>query len=124
MATIFSTMEFVGCNRERSRLVTTSMIFSWSLGNLQWDFYCRGLKSQKEKPEHLLLDFVAAVLDNSLHLLVYKLYTTKARLFKSSDLTLHQKLKTHLICIIYLVLRAMLTLPLAQIMLALAHCCF
>ena len=96
MATMFSTMEFVGCNRERSRLVTTSMIFSWSLGNLQWDFLLPRFEEPEERPEHLLLDFVPAVLDNSLHLLVYKLYTTKARLFKSSDLTLHQKLKTHL----------------------------
>ena len=59
-------------------------------------FLMSWLEEPDERPEHLLLDFVAAVLDNSLHLLVYKFYTTKARLFKSSDLTLHQKLKTHL----------------------------
>ena len=94
------------------------------LGEPAMGFLLPRFEGPEERPEHLLLDFVAAVLDNSLHLLVYKLYTTKARLFKSSDLTLHQKLKTHLICITYLVLRAMLTLPLAQIMLALAHCCF
>ena len=49
-----------------------------------------------KRPEHFLLDLVAAVLDDPLHLLVDQLHTAETWLLQSLDLSLNQQLEADL----------------------------
>ena len=98
MATMFSTIVLVGISLLLSRLVTTSIIFSCSLGNLNQRKIDEQSCGQRDSvlPQHFLLHLVTTVLDDSLHLLMNQFNTSQTRLLQSLDLSLHQQLETNL----------------------------
>lgn len=55
--------------------------------------YVNDLLVQFRESQHLLLDLVSAVLDDTLHLFVYQFDATLRRLLQTSDLPLNQQLK-------------------------------